>query len=58
MTDEQEAIEQKVLSAVERVSPDHDVVRIDPQYAATAEFCAKYGYSEEESVNCIVVIGK
>ena len=58
MTGEQEAIEQKVLDAVERVSPDHDVVRIDPQYAATAEFCAKYGYSEEESVNCIVVIGK
>ena len=55
MTDE---IEQKVLDAVERVSPDHDVIRIDPDFAATAEFCAKYGYSQEESVNCIVVVGK
>ncbi|MPZ70896.1 MAG: hypothetical protein GEU71_15440, partial [Actinobacteria bacterium] len=51
-------IEQKVLDAVERVSPDHDVIRIDPEYAATTEFCAKYGYTTEESVNCIVVVGK
>lgn len=53
-----EAIEEKVLEAVGRVSPDHDVIRIDPEFAATAEFCAKYGYSTEESVNCIVVVGK
>ncbi len=60
MTDEieRDEIEKTVLAAVERVSPDHDVIRIDPDYAATAEFCDKYGYSQEESVNCIVVIGK
>ncbi len=51
-------IEAKVLASVAEVSPDHDVVKIDPDFAATADFCAKYDYTPEESVNCIVVIGK
>jgi prolyl-tRNA editing enzyme YbaK/EbsC (Cys-tRNA(Pro) deacylase) len=31
---------------------------IDPAYADTAEFCARYGYAPEDSVNCILVVAK
>lgn len=34
------------------------VVQIDPQYADTAAFCERYGYSPVDSVNCIVVASK
>lgn len=36
----------------------HKFLEIDPDFADTARFCAKYGYSPVESVNCIVVATK
>jgi prolyl-tRNA editing enzyme YbaK/EbsC (Cys-tRNA(Pro) deacylase) len=35
-----------------------DVIDIDPALADTAQFCATYGYSMDESANAILVIGK
>jgi prolyl-tRNA editing enzyme YbaK/EbsC (Cys-tRNA(Pro) deacylase) len=34
------------------------VVEIDPAVADTAEFCARYGVSPQESANCVVVAGR
>ena len=34
------------------------VAEIDPALADTAEFCARYGVSPEESANCVVVAGR
>ena len=53
-----EAIEQRVLAALDALDATYTVVRIDPDYAVTADFCAKYGYGMEESANCVVVAGK
>lgn len=45
-----------VIAALEGL--DHEVVACDPALADTAEFCATYGYTLQESANAIVVIGK
>jgi prolyl-tRNA editing enzyme YbaK/EbsC (Cys-tRNA(Pro) deacylase) len=50
-------IEARVRAAVADL-PDVDVVDIDPALADTAEFCAAYGYSMDESANAILVVGK
>ena len=51
-------IEQRVLGALDALGADYEVVRIDPAYAATVDFCAKYGFSMQASANCIVVASK
>ncbi len=50
-------IEARVRTAVADL-PDVDVVDIDPALADTAQFCAAYGYSMDESANAILVVGK
>jgi prolyl-tRNA editing enzyme YbaK/EbsC (Cys-tRNA(Pro) deacylase) len=35
-----------------------EVVEIDPALADTAEFCARYGFSLDESANCVVVAAR
>jgi prolyl-tRNA editing enzyme YbaK/EbsC (Cys-tRNA(Pro) deacylase) len=50
-------IEARVRATVADL-PDVDVVDIDPALADTAQFCAAYGYSMDESANAILVIGK
>lgn len=52
------AIEARVLAALEALGVPYEEVRIDPALAATADFCAHYGYDPEDSGNCIVVAGK
>ena len=37
---------------------DVGVAEIDPALADTAEFCARYGVTPEESANCVVVAGR
>ena len=37
---------------------DVGVAEIDPALADTAEFCARYGVSPQESANCVVVAGR
>lgn len=53
-----EAIEQRVLDALDAIGATYEVVRIDPAYAVTADFCAEYGYGMDSSANCIVVASK
>jgi prolyl-tRNA editing enzyme YbaK/EbsC (Cys-tRNA(Pro) deacylase) len=38
--------------------PDVGVAEIDPDLADTAEFCARYGVTPEESANCVVVAAR
>jgi prolyl-tRNA editing enzyme YbaK/EbsC (Cys-tRNA(Pro) deacylase) len=51
-------IERRVLAALDALDATYTVVRIDPAYAVTADFCAEYGYGMDESANCIVVASK
>ena len=34
------------------------VAPIDPELADTAQFCARYGVTPEQSANCVIVVGK
>jgi prolyl-tRNA editing enzyme YbaK/EbsC (Cys-tRNA(Pro) deacylase) len=47
-----------VVGAAEATGVPYEVVSCDPALADTAEFCAAYGYSLEQSANAIVVVGK
>jgi prolyl-tRNA editing enzyme YbaK/EbsC (Cys-tRNA(Pro) deacylase) len=51
-------IEQRVRRVVAGLGLPHEMVEIDPQYADTAAFCARYGYPMEQSANTIVVGSK
>lgn len=37
---------------------EREVIPCDPEYADTAAFCERYGYSLEQSANTILVAGK
>lgn len=50
--------ERRVLTALEALGVPYEVVRIDPAFAVTADFCREYGYTMEQSINCIVVAGR
>lgn len=51
-------LEDRVLDIARTFDPDVEAIRIDPDLADTAEFCAHYGYPLEESGNCIIVRSK
>jgi prolyl-tRNA editing enzyme YbaK/EbsC (Cys-tRNA(Pro) deacylase) len=51
-------IADQVRAAVGALGVPHDIVPCDPALADTADFCAAYGYSMEDSANTIVVAGK
>lgn len=55
---EEEAIEARVLAAAEALGTGYEAVWIDPALAATARFCAAYGYDPEQSGNCIIVASR
>jgi prolyl-tRNA editing enzyme YbaK/EbsC (Cys-tRNA(Pro) deacylase) len=51
----------QVVAAALKELPRADQVRvaeIDPGLADTAQFCAAYGVTPEESANCVVIAGK
>ena len=50
--------EQKVLGTLEALGVAHEVLAIDPAFADTAAFCAKYGIPPEHSANTILVASK
>jgi len=50
--------EAEVVAHLQRLGADHEIVPCDPALADTAEFCAAYGYSPDDSANTIVVVGK
>jgi len=51
-------IEQQVRTVVAAMDAPAEVIDCDPALADTADFVAAYGYSLEDSANCIVVVGK
>lgn len=53
-----EEIEQRVRRVIAGLGLPHEMVEIDPQYADTAAFCARYGFPMEQSANTIVVGSK
>jgi prolyl-tRNA editing enzyme YbaK/EbsC (Cys-tRNA(Pro) deacylase) len=51
-------IEQAVYRQLDELGVPYRVIEIDPDYADTAAFCQRYGYSPQISVNCILVASK
>lgn len=51
-------VEARVRTVVAHLDVPSTVIDIDPALADTADFVAAYGYSLEDSANCIVVVGK
>ena len=51
-------IEAQVVSTLDRLGILHELLLIDPDFADTAEFCEKYGYTLEGSANTIIVASK
>ncbi len=51
-------IERRVETFLDGMGVDYEVVRIDPDFADTMNFCERYGYPIETSGNTIVVASK
>jgi prolyl-tRNA editing enzyme YbaK/EbsC (Cys-tRNA(Pro) deacylase) len=51
-------LEQQVARALGALGVPYELLRIDPEFADTAAFCAKYGVSLDHSANTIVVASK
>lgn len=51
-------IETRVVAVLDGLGTEYEVIEIDPDYADTADFCAKYGYEEDECGNTIVVASR
>jgi prolyl-tRNA editing enzyme YbaK/EbsC (Cys-tRNA(Pro) deacylase) len=51
-------IEAAVRAALDATGLPYELIPCDPDFADTAAFCARYGYSPEQSVNTIVIVGK
>ncbi len=58
MTSTDAAIEARVVSTLNDLGIEHDLIQIDPDFADTSEFCEKYGYTLEGSGNTIIVASK
>lgn len=55
---EDDPIAARALAAVAATGAPYEVVRIDPELADTAAFCAAYGYDLDESANCLLVASR
>lgn len=51
-------LEQRVRAALDAIGAEYTMIDCDPALADTAAFCERYGYSLDESANCIVVVSK
>ena len=51
-------IDNAVISVLERLGVVYELIRIDPEYADTAQFCERYGYPMEYSGNTIIIASK
>ena len=58
MTTTDSDIEARVVSTLNELGIEHELIQIDPDFADTAQFCEKYGYTLEVSGNTIVVASK
>lgn len=54
----EDEVETEVLRHLEELDAAYDPIRIDPEFADTAEFCARYGFALADSANCIVVASR
>jgi prolyl-tRNA editing enzyme YbaK/EbsC (Cys-tRNA(Pro) deacylase) len=50
--------EQAAVAAAERLGVPFEVLPCDPEFADTAAFCARYGYSVDRAANTLVVASK
>jgi len=57
-TDGSASIEARVSEVLAGLGLPHEVIRIDPAYADTAQFCERYGFPMEQSANTIIVGSK
>lgn len=57
-TDDGAAIDARVRDTLAGLGLPHEVIEIDPAFADTAEFCARYGFPMEQSANTIIVGSK
>jgi prolyl-tRNA editing enzyme YbaK/EbsC (Cys-tRNA(Pro) deacylase) len=53
-----DSVEARVRASVAALGVPYEIVPCDPALADTADFCAAYGYSMEDSANTIVVAGR
>ena len=51
-------IERLVVETLNGLALSYEIIPIDPAFADTAEFCAKYGYPEDHSGNTIICASK
>ena len=51
-------IESAVKASLDATGLPYELLPCDPDFADTANFCARYGYTPEQSVNTILVVGK
>ena len=51
-------IEKKVVEVLDALGVPYEIVPIDPDFADTAQFCERYGFSMDESGNTIIVGSK
>src|SRR5262245_28870110 len=56
--DESVGIETRVGDVLDGIGLPYEVVRIDPAYADTAQFCERYAFPIEQSANTIIVGSK
>jgi prolyl-tRNA editing enzyme YbaK/EbsC (Cys-tRNA(Pro) deacylase) len=52
------SLEEKIISALDRIGASYEVIEIDPEFSDTEVFCAKYGYPPEQTCNTIIVTSK
>jgi prolyl-tRNA editing enzyme YbaK/EbsC (Cys-tRNA(Pro) deacylase) len=52
------AVGAQVVGVLERLGVPYEVITIDPDFADTAQFCAKYGIPLDQSANTIIVASK
>jgi prolyl-tRNA editing enzyme YbaK/EbsC (Cys-tRNA(Pro) deacylase) len=51
-------IESTVKASLDATGLPYELLPCDPDFADTVNFCARYGYTPEQSVNTIIVVGK
>lgn len=53
-----DAMTDAVIDQLSELGLEFEIVECDPGLADTAEFCAAYGFSTDDSANAILVVGK
>src|SRR5712691_12500947 len=54
----QDAVGERVRGVLDGLGVPFEVMTIDPDFADTAQFCAKYGIPLDQSANTIIVASK